>query len=994
MWYDNGVKFAGPYTPLWRTALCLHFAFCILHCGAAAAQTPPPVVTAVDVQQEDAAVTDPLILGLVQTRTGMPLAMADVRETITHLISLTRYEDVQVYGDPAAGGVRLRYVLFPVHAVDRIEFRGMLGVSEDVLRRAVVSRFGNAPVASRAEDVARSLQGVYRERGYTQPAITPRVEITHRPDRASMVLDINAGPRAAISKIEIDADDPADRNAFATSDIAAGKPYDAAAIDAYLEKYQALLRGRGFYEARATHNVDFVNGGAVVRVAIDRGPHVLVAFAGDPLPEADRERLVPIRAEASADEDLLEDSSRAIEDYFHARGYRDATAMYTRDESVPGEVTVRFTIARGPRYVVDALAIAGNMSIATTELAPIVRLKAGDVFVQGALDAAAASIRGLYRARGFTRPMVMPAVAVLPAGERPAPAADRHVEVTIGVTEGPRTFVNAVDLRGNMVFSDAELRAPLATLPGKAYSELDVASDRDRIDLDYRNLGYETVVVDPRVMLAEGDTLANVLFSITEGPQVIVDHVIVVGNRRTSLSTIERELTLRPGEPLGYAARIESQQRLSALGLFRRVTITELTHESESRRDVLVQVEEAPPTTISYGAGLEGQTILRPTGPNGQAEERFELAPRGSFEIARSNLWGKNRSVDLFTRASLKPRDVLAADTNAAVAEPVTNSSKYGFNEYRVLGTYREPKLFNSPADLLVTAILDQAKRSSFNFRTREVRGEAGMHVTRFVSVAGRYAFQHTKLFDEKFAPDDKVVPLIDRLFPQVRLSKFSNALIRDSRDDLLDPSRGSFLALNSDLAARGIGSQVGFVKTFAQAFEYFRLPVRRRIILATAERVGLAHGFSRLVETVQPDGTTTLQTVEDDLPASERFFAGGDTTVRGFSLDRLGTAATISQTSGFPSGGNGEIVLNAELRIDLVKGFTGVTFVDAGNVFPRASDVSLMDLRPAAGFGVHYKSPIGPIRVELGFNLAPRELVPGVPEKRTVLHISLGQAF
>jgi len=994
MWYDNGVKFAGPYTPLWRTALCLHFAFCILHCGAAAAQTPPPVVTAVDVQQEDAAVTDPLILGLVQTRTGMPLAMADVRETITHLISLTRYEDVQVYGDPAAGGVRLRYVLFPVHAVDRIEFRGTLGVSEDVLRRAVVSRFGNAPVASRAEDVARSLQGVYRERGYTQPAITPRVEITHRPDRASMVLDINAGPRAAISKIEIDADDPADRNAFATSDIAAGKPYDAAAIDAYLEKYQALLRGRGFYEARATHNVDFVNGGAVVRVAIDRGPHVLVAFAGDPLPEADRERLVPIRAEASADEDLLEDSSRAIEDYFHARGYRDATAMYTRDESVPGEVTVRFTIARGPRYVVDALAIAGNMSIATTELAPIVRLKAGDVFVQGALDAAAASIRGLYRARGFTRPMVMPAVAVLPAGERPAPAADRHVEVTIGVTEGPRTFVNAVDLRGNMVFSDAELRAPLATLPGKAYSELDVASDRDRIDLDYRNLGYETVVVDPRVMLAEGDTLANVLFSITEGPQVIVDHVIVVGNRRTSLSTIERELTLRPGEPLGYAARIESQQRLSALGLFRRVTITELTHESESRRDVLVQVEEAPPTTISYGAGLEGQTILRPTGPNGQAEERFELAPRGSFEIARSNLWGKNRSVDLFTRASLKPRDVLAADTNAAVAEPVTNSSKYGFNEYRVLGTYREPKLFNSPADLLVTAILDQAKRSSFNFRTREVRGEAGMHVTRFVSVAGRYAFQHTKLFDEKFAPDDPVVPLIDRLFPQVRLSKFSNSLIRDSRDDLLDPSRGSFLALNSDLAARGIGSQVGFVKTFAQAFEYFRLPVRRRIILATAERVGLAHGFSRLVETVQPDGTTTLQTVEDDLPASERFFAGGDTTVRGFSLDRLGTAATISQTSGFPSGGNGEIVLNAELRIDLVKGFTGVTFVDAGNVFPRASDVSLMDLRPAAGFGVHYKSPIGPIRVELGFNLAPRELVPGVPEKRTVLHISLGQAF
>jgi outer membrane protein insertion porin family/translocation and assembly module TamA len=146
-------------------------------------------------------------------------------------------------------------------------------------------------------------------------------------------------------------------------------------------------------------------------------------------------------------------------------------------------------------------------------------------------------------------------------------------------------------------------------------------------------------------------------------------------------------------------------------------------------------------------------------------------------------------------------------------------------------------------------------------------------------------------------------------------------------------------------------------------------------------------------VDVVNPDGSTTPNTVRDDLPASERFFAGGDTTVRGFSLDRLGTAATIS-TSGFPTGGNGEIVLNAELRVAAVKGFTAVTFLDAGNIFPHASDLSFTDLRPAAGFGLHYKSPVGPIRVELGFNLSPRELVPGVLERRTVLHISLGQAF
>ena len=96
----------------------------------------------------------------------------------------------------------------------------------------------------------------------------------------------------------------------------------------------------------------------------------------------------------------------------------------------------------------------------------------------------------------------------------------------------------------------------------------------------------------------------------------------------------------------------------------------------------------------------------------------------------------------------------------------------------------------------------------------------------------------------------------------------------------------------------------------------------------------------------------------------------------------------------GFPTGGNGEIIFNAELRVALFKSFAGGLFVDAGNVFLQASDITVTDLRPAAGFGLRYKSPLGPLRVDLGFNLDRRELVPGVLERSPVLHISLGQAF
>ena len=108
MCYDSWVKGVAPYTSLLRTIYCLHVAFCILSSGAASAQTPAPPIVAVEVQQEGEPVKDPLVLSLLQTRPGMPLSIADVRESITHLISLTRYEDVQVYQDPVPGGVRLR----------------------------------------------------------------------------------------------------------------------------------------------------------------------------------------------------------------------------------------------------------------------------------------------------------------------------------------------------------------------------------------------------------------------------------------------------------------------------------------------------------------------------------------------------------------------------------------------------------------------------------------------------------------------------------------------------------------------------------------------------------------------------------------------------------------------------------------------------------------------------------------------------------------------
>jgi outer membrane translocation and assembly module TamA len=163
-------------------------------------------------------------------------------------------------------------------------------------------------------------------------------------------------------------------------------------------------------------------------------------------------------------------------------------------------------------------------------------------------------------------------------------------------------------------------------------------------------------------------------------------------------------------------------------------------------------------------------------------------------------------------------------------------------------------------------------------------------------------------------------------------------------------------------------------------------------MVLRLRGLLGMAQGFERPVEQIDEHGQPVIVLI-DDLPASERFFAGGDTSVRGFSLDRLGTAETITP-SGFPTGGNGVIVLNSELLVNVWRALDVVGFLDGGNVFPRVGNMDVTDLRAAAGFGVRYRSPVGPVRIDLGFNLDPRELVPGSLERRTVLHVSLGQAF
>ena len=980
-----------------RGALVLTFV-CQLVSSAGFAQTPQadaPVyigraIVEVGLLSEGRPVEDPAAAALIETRVGEPLSMAAVRESITHLFGLGRFQDVRVDASEAPGGVRLIYDLIPLHSVQQVDFRPAgaaapgtargskeLGLDEGLLRRAMLNRFGASPPVGRAPEVARTLEQLYRDHGFLRAVVNPVATEMHDPDRTLLAFEIDPGPRAVVGSVQVEGSPAEGRDAFLkTVHASPSSPYEPVAIDAALAAYVQRLHKRGRFEAAASYRPRPSADGSVVDLTwfVQTGRVVTIAYRGDPLPRDRLGELVPLAREGSVDEDLVEDSIQRIKRYLNQQGYWKAEATAER-ENGDGTLTIIFTIHKGAHYVISqGPEVIGNRSVPIEQLRPaLVKLQANDVFVESNLSAAVGAIAGVYQRLGHAQAKVTGTENEL---NLPSPGQGL-VRPVITITEGPLTVVGDVEFEGAASIPENQLRPLVTSLPGTPYFEPRIAGDRDKVTLEYRNRGFESVNVVVIPKLSADGSRAELTFRINEGPQTIIDHILVIGNTRTDQRVIKRELLLQEGKPLGLEDIAESQRRLGALGLFRRFRIEELAHGSAATKDVLVTVEEAAARTFSYGGGAEATRRLS-SSVGGGLQERIDLAPRGFVDLGFRNIGGKNRSIDLYSRLALHPETTATGSTGLA---------GFGFSEYRVVGTYREPRAIGVNADLALTAAVEQGIRSTFNFARKGVNAEVGRRLSPGVRASARYSFGTTRTFQNgQITPENQA--RIDRLFPQVRLSAFAGAISRDTRDDVLDPERGGFVSEESSIAARALGGQVGFLKSYVQGFWFHRLPVRKRVIFAGRIAVGLAHGFPREVVTT---GGVPEQPIED-LPASERFFAGGDTTIRGFALDTAGAPNTISPT-GFPKGGNALLLLNGELRVPVWRDLGAAVFMDGGNVFNRVSELDLGALRGSAGLGVRYRSPIGPIRFDVGFKL-DRRAVAGRLESGHAFHFSIGQAF
>ena len=496
------------------------------------------------------------------------------------------------------------------------------------------------------------------------------------------------------------------------------------------------------------------------------------------------------------------------------------------------------------------------------------------------------------------------------------------LDLTVRVDAGPAASVRGVRFEGSAAFTEEELSEVAAIAAGAPYVAEDIVGAREDIETFHRNRGYLEAVVDVEAPVDPVRHDAEVIFRIRPGNYFTVGGIIVAGLDTTRDSVIRSRLPFEEGDPLGSGDLLEIRRRLVSMGIFRSVDVNLLEPEEPiSERNVLIRVAEGPRTSIGYGAGYS---------------EREQV--RGEGEWTRNNLFGMGQTLSVFGRFSLKGT--------------------------RMVATYRGAESVEGDVPIFVSAFRESQDRESLDF----IRSGIGVQVTRRIlgrNVFLRYDLTTSELFDLKINPNQ-----IDRNFADnLWLSTVSASVVTDTRDDPVDPRRGRFGIMDVEWSSSVLRSRAPFLKGLGQQYLFF--PVGDQIVVAVAGRLGLAW-------TLGADQPALV-------PITERFFAGGATTLRGYKLDRAGPL----DPSGYPVGGNMLIVGNIEVRFPIFGSLRGAVFSDHGGVYSEVGSFRLEDLGNNVGAGLRWNTPLGPLRFDYGIRLGDIG-----DQARGQWHFTIGHVF
>jgi outer membrane protein assembly complex protein YaeT len=625
-----------------------------------------------------------------------------------------------------------------------------------------------------------------------------------------------------------------------------------------------------------------------------------------------------------------DDARWIIESWLLERGHLRAEVNTSVVERTEQEKRVLFEIFPGPRYSNIEVVFEGAAGIEPKELADALDDAKLDDDIYHDPNRVTQFLTGYYRERGY--------LAVEVSNRTLDVSDDTSTgRVVIPIKEGPQFRVGEITFAGNNVYNNVQLREAVALRAGEVYTPGLREESLVRLRNLYQQLGYLDVDVAFEVRREDEQGQANIHFALTENKASIIEEIVVRGMDNTSENLVRTQMMLRRGDALNPERTSESRRNLYRTGAFALVDIEPEVMDADDPAvkpvRLNVSVREIQPYQILYGGFFD-----------------TDRGPGAIVDVANRNSLGSARVLGLRTRYDRQIR------------------------EGRLYFT--QPLLRRLP---LQTTAFTQVRREMRDAFTVDRFGGSLLQEAhlgdRYILNYG-YRFEQTHTYDR--APVDPDDPFDFRFDERVNLAPLTAALTRDTRDDLLDATRGSFFSQAAEWATSRLASDVRYMRYFGQYFRYIALQgpqdvplssIRKpRLVYAGAVRLGLAGGLGG-----------------QELVFSERFFAGGGTTMRGFRQDKLGPKDVF----GDPIGGNAMFITNQEIRFPLFWILDGVGFVDVGNVWARVSDISFTDLRRSAGVGLRVRTPYFLLRMDYGLKLDPRN-----GEPRSAIFFSIGQAF
>jgi outer membrane protein insertion porin family len=928
-----------------------------------------------------------------------PLNPDDVRQSLRRLFETGLYKGIEVEGTRNGNKVTIIFNGTQALFLGRVTVEGVKNDRlSSQLQRSTRLNPGTTFSDSKLSQADTLVNQTLQDNGYYQGRVARTESIDQADAQVDLNFEVQTGKQARVGDVKVQGDSGMTVEKFRKKGkLKPGSKVTRDTVSRALsnleknyQKQQRLEANISLESKQFEPPVNHLN----YAFQATQGPLVTITVSGVKLAQGKVRNLVPVYAEGSVDEDLLNEGNRRIRDYYQREGYFDVQVSHTRNTSNPNSTLIEYTVTLGERHDVESVQVKGNKYFHDDVIDPRLSVHKASLlqkhgnYSQALLQADINNITALYQSNGFSKVKVTPEVKTLPARAQGKPEG---LAVMYVIDEGAQQRIGKYEITGNQQIPLSDLTGLVNVEAGQPYSAANLLGDRDSILTYYFSHGYDHAQLNLQQTPEAGNPdLIDVTLRIVEGERIFVNRVLISGLDYTRSSTIEPHVLLRPGDALDQSAILETQRQLYDLTLFNEVNVAVQNPQGdELRKNVLLQFTEARRWNVDYGFGFQLQTGNPSTNcPNpaslialgiNPATYTANCSPNGMtgasalvlFDVSRINLWGRNQSVSLRT--------------------------EYGSLEQRATVIYTFPHIFNSPK-------LDFSLSGGYT-NAQDVTTYAASRLEGTVRLTQRPSKPNTLIYQLTYrrvkvnpdsvqvAPDE--IPLVSE---PVRVAGPGITWIRDTRrPSPLDATAGTYTSVEEFITDKAFSSEANFNRLDVSNSSYYAVG-KKKLVVARNTRFGYERAF----------GEAKYETI----PLPERLYAGGAQSLRGYSINSAGPRDSLT---GFPIGGAGAFVNSTELRLPSptlpyfgnALGF--VLFHDMGNVFTKSSQIwpsfvrtrqphsaTCKDLNandqevvtnPTTqasgtcdfnyfthdiGLGLRYHTPIGPIRVDFSYTINP----------------------